>query len=129
MIERINANTLILTGALDERTNPTQAFDLAVRIIASGGSATVKIFPDAGHDIPSADREAMTAAFVRTALRRQVWTNLDNVSLTRASPELIEKRRPKQADLLMPAEVIRRWSELTSASSRPIVWRGCIHEA
>ena len=66
--ERIKADTLILNGALDERTDAAQARDLAARIIAGGGSATVEIFPGAGHDIPLADRDAMTAAFVRTAL-------------------------------------------------------------
>jgi hypothetical protein len=72
LIERTGANTLILNGALDERNDPAQACNLAVRIIAGGGSATETIFPDAAYDIPSAISDAMTAAFVRTALLRQI---------------------------------------------------------
>jgi dipeptidyl aminopeptidase/acylaminoacyl peptidase len=68
--DRIKAETLILNGALDERTDPSQAVTLANRINAAGGHATVQIFPDAGHQIPLADREERIHAFLDRVLKR-----------------------------------------------------------
>lgn len=67
--DRIEADTLILNGARDERTDPAQAVDLANRINAAGGDASVQIFPDAGHQIPLADREERIDAFIDGVLK------------------------------------------------------------
>ncbi len=67
--DRIEADTLILNGARDERTDPAQAVDLANRINAAGGHASVQIFPDAGHQIPLADREERIDAFIDGVLK------------------------------------------------------------
>jgi len=68
--DRIKAETLILNGALDDRTDASQARQLAAAITAAGGDATAQIFPNAGHEIPLADREAIIAAFMRQTLGR-----------------------------------------------------------
>jgi len=66
--DRIKAETLILNGGLDERTDPAQAVSLANRINAAGGHATVQIYPHAGHQIPLADREDRIDAFLNGVL-------------------------------------------------------------
>lgn len=68
--DQIKAVTLILNGALDERTDAAQARNLAAAITAAGGNATARIFPDAGHEIPLVDRDAIIAAFIRKTLGR-----------------------------------------------------------
>lgn len=72
---KIKAKTLILNGALDERTDPSQAVSLAQRINAAGGNATVQIFPDAGHHIPLADREERIHAFIEGVLNPESATD------------------------------------------------------
>ena len=67
--DRIEADVLILNGARDERTDPAQAVDLAKRINAAGGHALVQIFPDAGHQIPLADRDERIRAFIDGVLK------------------------------------------------------------
>lgn len=67
--DRITARTLILNGALDERTDPSQAVSLANRINAAGGDARVQIFPDAGHQISLADREERIHSFLEGVLK------------------------------------------------------------
>jgi dipeptidyl aminopeptidase/acylaminoacyl peptidase len=67
--DRIKAETLVLNGALDERTDPAQAVSLANRINTAGGRATVQIYPDAGHEIPLEDREARIQSFLDGVLR------------------------------------------------------------
>lgn len=67
---RIHAPTLILNGARDDRTDPEQARRLGAAINAAGGHATVHIYPDFGHEIPVAAREAEIDAFINGALRR-----------------------------------------------------------
>lgn len=68
--DRIKADTLILNGALDDRTDAAQAELFAEAIVAAGGSATVKIYPDAGHDIPVGERDELIATFMRQTLDR-----------------------------------------------------------
>lgn len=68
--DKIKAETLILNGALDERTDAAQALKLAATITAAGGNATARIFPDAGHDIPIAERKQFIAAFIHRTLDR-----------------------------------------------------------
>lgn len=65
---KIKAKTLILNGALDERTDPSQAVSLAQRINAAGGNATAQIFPNAGHQIPLVDRDERIHAFIEAVL-------------------------------------------------------------
>jgi dipeptidyl aminopeptidase/acylaminoacyl peptidase len=48
----IKANTLILNGAKDDRTDPGQARTLAEEITRHGGTAKAIIYPDLGHKIP-----------------------------------------------------------------------------
>jgi dipeptidyl aminopeptidase/acylaminoacyl peptidase len=48
----IHANTLILNGAKDDRTDPEQAVRLAAAITANGGKARAIIYPQYGHQIP-----------------------------------------------------------------------------
>jgi dipeptidyl aminopeptidase/acylaminoacyl peptidase len=79
--DQIKANTLILNGALDERTDAEQARMLAAAITAAGGKARAHIFPEAGHDIPLADREAFIAAFLRQTLGGQAKANRGGASL------------------------------------------------
>lgn len=67
--DRIKAETLILNGALDDRTDPSQAVSLANRINAAGGHATAQIFPNAGHLIPVSDREERIHAFLNGVLK------------------------------------------------------------
>ncbi len=66
--DHIKATTLILNGAMDDRTDSAQAFSLADQMNAHGGKATVQIFPDYGHEIPMAAREAKIDAFITEAL-------------------------------------------------------------
>jgi dipeptidyl aminopeptidase/acylaminoacyl peptidase len=67
--DKIKAKTLILNGALDERTDPSQAVSLAQKINAAGGNATAQIFPNAGHQIPLADREEWIHPFIDGVLK------------------------------------------------------------
>lgn len=64
----IKANTLIINGAKDDRTDPDQAKRFAVAIAASGGRATAHIFPDFGHQIPVKARDAEIDAFIDAEL-------------------------------------------------------------
>jgi dipeptidyl aminopeptidase/acylaminoacyl peptidase len=61
---RIQAATLILNGAKDDRTDADQARRLAAMIQANGGRAVVRIYPDFGHEIPVEARDAEVTAFI-----------------------------------------------------------------
>jgi dipeptidyl aminopeptidase/acylaminoacyl peptidase len=65
---RIRANTLILNGARDDRTDPNQARQLADAINAAGGRADVRIYREFGHEIPFDTREPFVSAFIRSTL-------------------------------------------------------------
>jgi dipeptidyl aminopeptidase/acylaminoacyl peptidase len=65
----IEAATLILNGAKDDRTDPDQARRLADVIRGSGGQAEARIYPDFGHEIPVAAREAEVSAFIHATLK------------------------------------------------------------
>jgi dipeptidyl aminopeptidase/acylaminoacyl peptidase len=67
---QIKAKTLILNGAKDDRTDPTQATILAATINAAGGQATVRIYPDVGHEIPIVLRQAEVDEFIHEVLGR-----------------------------------------------------------
>lgn len=64
----IHAPTLILNGALDDRTDPVQAEQLAAAIAAGGTPARVHIFAGYGHAIPMQARRAEVDAFVGSVL-------------------------------------------------------------
>lgn len=66
----IHAATLILNGAKDDRTDPAQAQQFAAAINASGGNATVHIFPDFGHEIPMSVRDAEVTKFIAATLAK-----------------------------------------------------------
>lgn len=61
---QIRAPTLILNGALDDRTDPDQAVRLGAAINAAGGRARTIIYPQSGHQIPVEAREAEISAFI-----------------------------------------------------------------
>jgi dipeptidyl aminopeptidase/acylaminoacyl peptidase len=63
------AKALILNGALDDRTNPEQARRLARQIEERGGAAQVIIYPQYGHQIPVAVRDAEIEPFIESVLR------------------------------------------------------------
>jgi dipeptidyl aminopeptidase/acylaminoacyl peptidase len=66
----IKAETLILGGAKDDRTDAQQAKDFAAAINANGGQAEVHIFADDGHEIPLSARDQKISAFIDATLRR-----------------------------------------------------------
>lgn len=66
----IKASVLIMNGAKDDRTDSDQAKRLAEAINATGGHAEVRIFPDAGHEIPVKAREAEVDSFIAATLKR-----------------------------------------------------------
>lgn len=69
LASQIHAPTLIMNGAQDDRTDADQARSLAAAIKASGGQATVRIYPDFGHEIPVRVRDAEIVSFIHAALR------------------------------------------------------------
>ncbi len=60
----IRAETLILNGQNDEKTDPEQARTMAAEIRKHGGRAKVVIFPDRGHQIPVAERARIVDPFI-----------------------------------------------------------------
>lgn len=54
---RIKAKALLLNGAKDDRTAPSQARRLAEEISRNGGDANAIISPDHGHQIPADIRD------------------------------------------------------------------------
>jgi dipeptidyl aminopeptidase/acylaminoacyl peptidase len=65
---RIRAATLVLNGALDDRTSAAQAQALGTAITRAGGRARVRIYPEYGHQIPVAVRAATVDPFLDTIL-------------------------------------------------------------
>ena len=67
---KINASVLILNGALDDRTSPDQARQLAQQITSRGGTARVIIYPRYGHQIPVPERDTVIDTFMESILKR-----------------------------------------------------------
>jgi dipeptidyl aminopeptidase/acylaminoacyl peptidase len=67
---QIRASTLILNGALDDRTDADQARRLGAAIKSGRGRAIVHIYPDFGHEIPVRARDAEITDFIDATLRR-----------------------------------------------------------
>jgi dipeptidyl aminopeptidase/acylaminoacyl peptidase len=66
----IKAETLILNGAKDDRTDPDQARRLAEIINAHGGHARAIVYPEYGHQIPVEVRSKDVNPFVERVLGR-----------------------------------------------------------
>jgi dipeptidyl aminopeptidase/acylaminoacyl peptidase len=66
----IKASTLIMNGALDDRTDPAQALRLATEISSRGGHARAIIYPNYGHQIPFAIRDKEIDPFIDTILSK-----------------------------------------------------------
>jgi dipeptidyl aminopeptidase/acylaminoacyl peptidase len=66
--EKINAETLILNGARDDRTDPDQAVRLADLIRAHGGRAQAIIYPAFAHQIPIEVRSKDVDPFIQRVL-------------------------------------------------------------
>lgn len=69
LASKIGANTLILNGGKDDRTDANQAALLAKAINASGGNARAHIYPQFGHAIPVQARDAEVDAFIEVTLK------------------------------------------------------------
>ena len=67
----IKASALILNGAKDDRTDPSQARSLAEQITRSGGTARVIIYPDVGHKIPVDVRNKDVDPFIESVLGKR----------------------------------------------------------
>jgi dipeptidyl aminopeptidase/acylaminoacyl peptidase len=68
--QNIKAETLILNGAKDDRTDPEQAHRLAEIINAHGGHARVIVYPEYGHQIPVEVRDKDVDPFIAGVLGR-----------------------------------------------------------
>ena len=66
----IKAQTLILNGAKDDRTDPEQARRLAEIINAHGGHARAIIYPEYGHQIPVEARGKDVDPFIEEVLNK-----------------------------------------------------------
>ena len=66
----IKAETLILNGARDDRTDPEQAQRLAEIINAHGGRARAIVYPEYGHQIPVEVRSKDIDPFIERVLGR-----------------------------------------------------------
>jgi dipeptidyl aminopeptidase/acylaminoacyl peptidase len=64
----IKASALILNGAKDNRTDPTQAQRLANEINSRGGEARAIIYPNLGHHIPNEVRDKEVDSFIDRVL-------------------------------------------------------------
>jgi TonB family protein len=64
----IKAATLIMNGGKDDRTDPSQACQLADMINAGGGSARVIIYPNYGHYLPVVVRNKLVDPFIDSIL-------------------------------------------------------------
>jgi dipeptidyl aminopeptidase/acylaminoacyl peptidase len=69
LASRNKANTLILSGGKDDRTDANQAVLYADAINATGGHARAHIYPQYGHAIPVHAREAEIDAFIDATLK------------------------------------------------------------
>ena len=67
---KINASVLILNGAMDDRTSPDQARQLAQQITSRGGKALAIIYPRYGHQIPVPERDTVIDPFMESVLKR-----------------------------------------------------------
>lgn len=65
---KIKAATLILNGALDDRTDPGQAQVLADLITRSGGEARAVVYSNHGHQIPVEERSKEINPFIDRVL-------------------------------------------------------------
>jgi dipeptidyl aminopeptidase/acylaminoacyl peptidase len=70
LASRNKANTLILSGGKDDRTDANQAVLYADAINATGGHARAHIYPQYGHAIPVQVRDAEIDAFIDATLNR-----------------------------------------------------------
>jgi len=66
----IKAETLILNGAKDDRTDAEQAQRLAEIINAHGGHARAIVYPEYGHQIPVEVRSKDIDPFIERVLSR-----------------------------------------------------------
>ena len=67
--QNLKAETLILNGAKDDRTDPGQAEQLAAEINAHQGHAKAIVYPDYGHHIPVDVRNKEVEPFIERVLR------------------------------------------------------------
>lgn len=68
--EDVKAETLILNGAKDDRTDPDQARHVAEIINAHGGHARAIVYPEYGHQIPVEARSKDVDPFIEQVLGR-----------------------------------------------------------
>src|SRR5262249_24480990 len=68
--QSLKAQTLILNGAKDDRTDPEQARRLAEAINGSGGQARAIIYPQYGHSIPVDARSKDVEPFIQQVLNQ-----------------------------------------------------------
>lgn len=68
--QSLKANTLILNGAKDDRTDPDQARRMAETINANGGHARAIIYPQYGHNIPVDVRNKDVEPFIQQVLNQ-----------------------------------------------------------
>jgi len=66
----VKAETLILNGAKDDRTDPDQARRVAEIINAHGGHARAIVYPEFGHQIPIEVRSKDVDPFIERVLGR-----------------------------------------------------------
>jgi len=66
----VKAETLILNGAKDDRTDPDQARRVAEIIKAHGGHARAIVYPEYGHQIPVEARKKDVDPFIERVLGR-----------------------------------------------------------
>ncbi len=66
----IKAETLILNGGKDDRTDPDQARRVAEIINAHGGHARAIVYPEYGHQIPVEVRSQDVDPFIERVLGR-----------------------------------------------------------
>ena len=66
--QSLKAQTLILNGGKDDRTDPDQARRLAETINASGGHARAIVYPEYGHNIPVEVRSKDVEPFIQQVL-------------------------------------------------------------
>jgi dipeptidyl aminopeptidase/acylaminoacyl peptidase len=68
--QSLKANTLVLNGAKDDRTDPDQARRLAETINAYGGHARAIVYPQYGHNIPVDARNKDVDPFIEQVLNQ-----------------------------------------------------------
>jgi dipeptidyl aminopeptidase/acylaminoacyl peptidase len=70
LAQNLKAQTLVLNGAKDDRTDPDQARRLADTINATGGHARAVIYPRYGHHIPVEVRNRDVEPFIQQILNQ-----------------------------------------------------------